>query len=520
MVHFRVSMTRDAAVMNTERHISNDIYFKPEEGGRILITTGDDRALAAVEANDNISAQILDESIDEDEALRSIAEAVSQVDDARAEVVAMHMKRVKREAGPSHRWQLSTRLTHKGLARMMCAVTDVLSRMCLLSKEGRNAAIRWLLDSCSDTHLVAREVVTALNLWAHVDRSRRVSMGTAGPDTFLTEGAVRIPIRLKELGRQVWHTVELEMHITDLVDKCLVSQRDLQRNGWKIVYEMNKQGQEGSFLVAPDGILFALHADSHGFPILPTEGAPVCKYSKPDKERCNLALAAMEMADIYNDTIDNADTFSYALNDIYEGSEEEEDDVLGSAFAAAADDISNKAAKVVADEEFRLKSDWKPSMRTRIPVHTPESWHCLMHCGRLLSETTAVGSDAKFNIGGKVKLGKDLNSDDLEKLELARKACTVCKQTRIKAPAARKGNAHMLHQYPPQSPESEQSPITTSSAFVINVPEFPMEIHYNTGDPETSWSMYQETPASSIPISEQIKRAGNQNTAYLLPKLE
>ena len=65
-----------------------------------------------------------------------------------------------------------------------------------------------------------------------------------------------------------------------------------------------------------------------------------------------------------------------------------------------------------------------------------------MHSGRLLSEATAVGSNARFNIGGKVKDGKDLNADDLEKLDLARKLCIVCKQTKVTAPAEHKGGVH------------------------------------------------------------------------------
>ena len=132
----------------------------------------------------------------------------------------------------------------------------------------------------------------------------------------------------------------------------------------------------------------------------------------------------------------------------YSSESSDEDDIMGGcdsigeAFTAAAEDISNKAAKVVADEEYKQLSGKHQAQRTRPPIHTPESWHALMHSGRLLSEATAVGSNARFNIGGKVKDGKDLNADDLEKLDLARKLCIVCKQTKVTAPAERKGGVH------------------------------------------------------------------------------
>ena len=82
--------------------------------------------------------------------------------------------------------------------------------------------------------------------------------------------------------------------------------------------------------------------------------------------------------------------------------------------------------------------------RTKQVVHTPQSWHNLMHAGRVLSEATAKTSNALFEINGKVKRGHELSSSDLAALEGARLSCKVCKETKTTAPAARRaGNAHV-----------------------------------------------------------------------------
>lgn len=450
MVHFRADTVQpQTKALNTQQCSELSIGFRTDVGGRILITSSDDRNLAAVHIADDISAEIIDDSVDAEEALKCITQSVNEVDDARADQVAKYMKDVKRKAEQSHRWKLSTAQSHKGLAKVMCAVTDVMSKLCMLGKEQRNTLIRWLIDSCCDTHLVAREVVTAMGLWDKVDTSKRITMGTAGPDTFRTEGVVAVPCKVREHGSKVWHTIELEMHVTDTGGKCLVSQKQLQCCGWKFVYEHNKKGGEGSFMVAPDGIIFALHSDEHGFPILATEGAPIARFSSPDQQRCQLALMHL-IAENYDTDTDNSDC---ELVDAC--SSDDESDIMAEAFISAGNDIANKAAKVVADEQYQLKTKKQSAMRTRPPVHTPESWHSLMHSGKLLSEATAVGSDARFNLGGKVKSGKDLNSDDLEKLDLARKACTICKQTKLKAPAERK-SVHFTADEPATTLKHEQ----------------------------------------------------------------
>ena len=63
-----------------------------------------------------------------------------------------------------------------------------------------------------------------------------------------------------------------------------------------------------------------------------------------------------------------------------------------------------------------------------------------MHISRTISEASVKMSDVRFNLGGKVKLGSELAASDFELLEQARAECDVCAQTKLKAPAARKGS--------------------------------------------------------------------------------
>ena len=458
LVHFRMADTPKHESCNTHHKVDDtdeaDLMFHTEPGGKLVFTEGSTgKSLARIKVGDDIQAIMLDPSIDQDEAYDRIEKMVPSIDAGRVNEVAKHLKEVKRRADDTHKWRLSTRQTHQGLARVMCAVKDVLAGMCHLGSKQDKPRIRWLLDSCSDTNLISREAVTSLGLWDKVDKSRRISMGTAGPDGFRTEGAVLVPLPINPYKRKQQHTVELDMHVADMGDKCLVSQQVLKRNGWKIVDELNKHGQHGAFLIAPDGVIFALHEDEHGFPMLDTDGAPIAEWSKPDQVRVQNALATEQQGQESGDddvpdlaytppTWIHSDSSGYDTQD--SRNSDSEDD--GEAFAVIADELANKAAKAIADEDFKIKKKTKSFARTRQVVHTPESWHALMHCGRLLSEATAVGSDARFNLGGKVKEGKDLTTEDLELLEIARKACNVCKQTKITAPAARKGEAsHASH---------------------------------------------------------------------------
>ena len=96
-------------------------------------------------------------------------------------------------------------------------------------------------------------------------------------------------------------------------------------------------------------------------------------------------------------------------------------------------DESDDAACMAA-----IADDIKKGQRSRTTsvVHTPASWHNLMHASKLLSEATAKQSKARFNINGKTKLGTELNAADLAALEGARADCKACKQTKLTAPSA------------------------------------------------------------------------------------
>ena len=52
-------------------------------------------------------------------------------------------------------------------------------------------------------------------------------------------------------------------------------------------------------------------------------------------------------------------------------------------------------------------------------MHTPQSWHALLHTGRKLVWATAKSSDVLFDIGGKVKVGHDLTSEDRKEFDKA-----------------------------------------------------------------------------------------------------
>ena len=88
-----------------------------------------------------------------------------------------------------------------------------------------------------------------------------------------------------------------------------------------------------------------------------------------------------------------------------------------------------------------IVEELQSSTRASKPVHTPKSWHEMLHAGQKLSEATAKASNARFKINGKVKKGFELNTSDLAALEGARLDCSICKQTKAKATAAprRKG---------------------------------------------------------------------------------
>ena len=121
-----------------------------------------------------------------------------------------------------------------------------------------------------------------------------------------------------------------------------------------------------------------------------------------------------------------------------ESSSDESDDDTSDEWATDDElNLYDNVARFAFEAEAR-----KARARTRRVVHTPQSWHALLHAGRKLSWATAKSSDALFDINGKVKVGRDLTSKDREELDKAAAACRTCKQTKLPAPAARSSRRH------------------------------------------------------------------------------
>ena len=100
-------------------------------------------------------------------------------------------------------------------------------------------------------------------------------------------------------------------------------------------------------------------------------------------------------------------------------------------------ELYDEIAKFAYEAEAR-----KPRARTRRVVHTPQSWHMLLHTGRKLPLATAKSSDVLFDISGKVKVGHDLTSEDRKEFDKAASSCRICQQTKLTAPAARSCQHH------------------------------------------------------------------------------
>ena len=100
-------------------------------------------------------------------------------------------------------------------------------------------------------------------------------------------------------------------------------------------------------------------------------------------------------------------------------------------------ELYDKIAKFAYEAEAR-----KPRARTWRVVHTPQSWHALLHTGHRLAWATAKSLDALFNISSKVKVGHNLTSEDCKEFDKATASCCVCQQTKLTAPAARDSQHH------------------------------------------------------------------------------
>ena len=280
----------------------------------------------------------------------------------------------------------------------------------------------------------------------------RRSIGTANEGVaFKTEGTLDLELEIRDV-EGVRHTLCLTWNVADIGTKCLLNTTALRKVRWRFVQQSNADGTDSTYLIAPDDKIFALGGDDHEMPILPTRQAPVVAKAKPSTLR-RLAQHLLHIAKYGNkpkppepnnkkhraavafetDTDDGEDSetdgkMPRLVDTSSEGSDSEgewetADDGDAACMASIADEIFGGAKK-------------GPGVRTKSVVHTPTSWHNLMHAGCVLSEATAKQSKAKFKINGKVKIGTELNASDLTTLKAARSSCLACKQTKMAAPRA------------------------------------------------------------------------------------
>jgi hypothetical protein len=405
-----------------------------------------------------VYAEFIGDAIPKEEAIAYLTKAAQEAAEDRVGEVTKQLKAVKRQQPDTHRWKLSATHSHADLARLMCGLTDTLKNFCGLTESAEQHLEKWLADTCTDTDLVSAKYVERAGLTDKIDKRIRISIGTAkGPDCFQTQGIVEVPIKMRAYGNNIWHTLVRPMHVCDMDDRCLLNVMALQECGWKIVLERNANGDPGNFLMAPDGVIFALHVDECGMPILPTRGAPIARYSKPDVARCEQARASMRRdayfthqpqlssydsnaQDVYDSESDDEPPARYYAGFDNSGTDQDDSDSdtdqRGLAYVTKA--VRNEAAKLRADS---AKQRVHKAARGRIVVHTPFSWHSLLHISRKRSAATALQGNTRFKVGGKVKRSEDLTDADLDELEQAAKGCRICKLTKVTAPAARQGKA-------------------------------------------------------------------------------
>ena len=340
---------------------------------------------------------------------------------------------------------------HKGTEKW-CFKTD--------GKVDKLKAFKFLCDSCCDTHLLSLAFVRMMNLESKIDRSVRRNIGTANEGVaFKTEGTIDLELEIRDV-EGVWNTLCLTWHVADIGSKCLLNTTAPRKSEWKFVQQNNADGTDGTCLIAPDGKIFALGGDDHEMPILPTRQAPVVAKAKPSTLR-QLAQQLLHIAkygnkpkppEPNNKKHRAAVAFETGMDDGEDsetdgempGLEDTSSEVSDSDDEWQAADEGDAACMASIADEIFGGTKTGPSVRTKSVVHTPASWHNLMHAGCVLSEATAKQSKAKFKINGKVKIGTELNASDLAALEAARSSCLACKQTKMAAPHATrtKGRAH------------------------------------------------------------------------------
>ena len=437
------------ALLDAAKETPANVTFEPVEGGAIEFKLDNsDKVLGRVTVDENINAEVMVPDEIKAEAHASIADGVNAAEPDRVKDLAKRLRYIRKGAPAANRWKHTLGTTNTDLARVMVAMRDTIDKWCFLAPKAKDEAWRFLCDSCTDTHLLALSYVKAKGLENKINKSVVRNIGTANAGVaFKAVGTLELELEIRDI-RGTWHTLVLTWHVADIGHKCLVNTTDLRKAGWRFVQQNNPDGTDGTCLIAPDGAVFALGGDDHDMPILPTRSAPVVCGSKPSTLR-RVAEQLLHMAKYGGkpappqpkrrphraavtfgaDTSDDTDESpSESETDTDEWETEDED--------------ARCMANVAGDIE-RMKGK-RP--RAKAVIHTPDSWHNLVHAGQVLSEASAKNSSARFEVNGKVKLGHELSSSDLAELEAARARCNVCKQTKLTAPAARRaGRAHASH---------------------------------------------------------------------------
>lgn len=420
-----------------------EIYFEPTPGGVIEFKLKDDgRLLGRVTVGDDITAEVNVADDLKEKAHAYVADAVKNADKHRVKALTKRLKGVKRSAPEGHRWRHTTGTTGADLARVMVALRDAIDRWCFVTPKDKKKQWRFLCDSCCDTHLIAWSFVVAMGLEHKIDKSVKRNIGTANSGAaFQTVGTLEHGLEIRDvLG--TWHTLVLMWHVADIGDKCLINTTALRKGGWRFCQQNNADGSDGTCLIAPDGVVFALGGDDHEMPIMPTGGAPVVHKSKPSTLR-RLAENITHLAKYGNKPAPPQPKHRGRRAALTYGSDSEESDATS--HDEDSDDYDYDSEWETEEEEDaacmaaiagRALKTHRP--RAKTVVHTPASWHNLMHAGKVLSEASAKTSTARFEVNGKVKFGHELNSSDLAALEGARLACHVCKQTKTTAAAAKR----------------------------------------------------------------------------------
>ena len=137
------------------------------------------------------------------------------------------------------------------------------------------------MDSCTDTNLVSRGYAQRHKL--RINRSIRITIGTAGGSTFKTDGEVWVKVLAKTISGKM-RTISIRAQVADIGSKCLINTAALGRDGYIMIQGDDVNGRSGSCLIGGndrDPAVWFLDNDNFGMPILRTEGAPTHKQSRP-----------------------------------------------------------------------------------------------------------------------------------------------------------------------------------------------------------------------------------------------